>query len=365
MIGRVWTSLPLAIRCELREMLEAATSTLAKTRVASWRIGLTSSVPYDIVYIGRKECIPRVLAVLGVPDQPMQGPKAALSALKSDRTTLVSDVPIPGALKVPMVLDMVMPAKASYLKLLPPQKRLASSCRSVRVEAEAEIERIHRELLDPFAIARWGQSAATVSASLVLHLARVGRLDCLQLDKDTIAAHVGFPCARRGARYWQGCRFGYPEAIFSDPKRLRDTNRVNLWFQLRYAEEAGYDFYDIGHSLARPEGGLLQWKKRQGARLDAWGVHDFFWINSTRKITPTLLWTSPLFSKQGRDLVLNVGIPAGRDAEEIENRFRGLGFAGLSAVHLHAACEITPGVLHRIRSRFETATDVHVVGRFA
>ena len=89
-----------------------------------------------------------------------------------------------------MVLDMVMPAKASYLKLLPPQKRLASSCRSVRVEAEAEIERIHRELLDPFAIARWGQSAATVSASLVLHLARVGRLDCLQPRDLQIAARA-------------------------------------------------------------------------------------------------------------------------------------------------------------------------------
>ena len=132
-------------------------------------------------------------------------------------------------------------------------------------------------------------------------------------------------------------RFGYPEAIFSDPKRLSETNAINFYLALEWAIKNGFDYYDMGTSLGRPEDDLLQWKKRWGGTLDKMGNHGYFYIRLPKIGAAQFLWDAPLFSVEQNNMTLRLGLPDGASDEEAAIHYRKMSFGGLFKVYLHCA----------------------------
>jgi hypothetical protein len=128
-----------------------------------------------------------------------------------------------------------------------------------------DIDRIDRDMLKPYATARHDDGAIQLEPDAVRKMAhpQIGRLDVVYLGDEAVACHLGCMFIRAGKRFWSTVRFGYPEAIFSDHKRLREANSITTYLALEWALENGFDYYNIGISLGRPDSGLLQWKRRR------------------------------------------------------------------------------------------------------
>jgi len=65
-----------------------------------------------------------------------------------------------------------------------------------------------------------------------------------------------------------------------------------------------------------------------------------------------LLWDAPLFAVEHRSLTLHLGLPEGPSDEEVANRYREMGFGGLSKVYLHCARQAGESLLDTLRSRY-------------
>jgi len=212
----------------------------------------------------------------------------------------------------------------------------------------------------PYATARHGPGAAQVSLSVVKQLAAVGRLRLLRHSGTEVAARLEFPIERGGKRYWESCRAGYTERVFSDQKLYGDMNLVNTWIGHQYAREHGFELHDLGIALARPEGGLLQWKRNRGGYVDAWGNHAWYWVKAPAGQAASFFWASPLFGVERHGLILHVGIPEGRSDSEVTARFQRLYFSGLAEVRIHVRKTMSPAVLQELRERYG-GTKVDVV----
>ena len=63
-----------------------------------------------------------------------------------------------------------------------------------------------------------------------------------------------------------------------------------------------------------------------------------------------MLWNTPLFSLEGRGLVLNVGLPATASAAEAIMRCRNFSFTGLAAVRVHCQGEAGTEATRAVRT---------------
>lgn len=111
-----------------------------------------------------------------------------------------------------------------------------------------------------------------------------------------IGCHLGCEVVRGGKRYWSTLRFGYCEAVFSDAKRLREVNSITTFMALEWALQQGFDYYDIGLCLARPDDGLLKWKRRRGGDIDSLGNHAYLFVRLPKTGTAKFLWDTPMFA---------------------------------------------------------------------
>jgi hypothetical protein len=64
------------------------------------------------------------------------------------------------------------------------------------------------------------------------------------------------------------------------------------------------------------------------------------------------LWETPLFAVEGKKLTLHLGLPDGPSDEEIAERYREMGFGGLSRVYLHCAKAPPEKLLETLRGRY-------------
>jgi hypothetical protein len=215
-------------------------------------------------------------------------------------------------------------------------RKLTAEYRFRPITAAAEIERVRTEMLVAYGEARHGWRAVHPSFEEVARAARGGCLHLLLHGDEPVGAHLGMAYEREGRRYFATIRFGYPAAVFQDARRLRDANAMSAHLALRHALDAGFQFYDIGTSVARPDGGLLQFKRRRGGALDPWGC-SWMWLRLPRPGASQLLWDSPVFTLERGGLALNVGIPPGKTLEEAAKRIHELGYAGLRTVRVHGA----------------------------
>jgi hypothetical protein len=206
--------------------------------------------------------------------------------------------------------------------------------------SQQEIERADREMLYPFARARHGDSALQMSSEMVLKSAlERGRLDLVLLMGEVVGCMLGFESIRAGKRYWVADRCGYPDAVYSDSKRLGETNSINHHLAIEQAIENGFDYCDFGFCFAHPDDGLLQFKRRRGAMLSRICLrgYGYFYIRLPKVGAAQLLWETPLFAVEHQNLTLHLGLPEGLSDDEFLTRYRQMGFSGLSKVYLHCA----------------------------
>jgi hypothetical protein len=221
------------------------------------------------------------------------------------------------------------------------------------VTSEPEIERVHREMLVPFAEARHRDGAHTFSIEFVRKIALTrGRLDLVILSGEEVGCKLGYSMVRSGKLYWVALRGGFTEAVFSDPDRLAEANSISAFSGLVQALENGFDFYDMGQCLPRFDDGNLQWKRRRGGALETFRNSNSYFVRLPRDSQARFLWGCPLFSLEGGDLTLRLGLPEGPSDEDVVLRYREAGFGGLSRVYLHCARVASDDLLRQLRSRY-------------
>ena len=350
-----------SMRFELRKAVAWLRDILGRACFWRWeivRFRLREDSLHDILYVGRKTQREFVKVLLGAKFQAVD---SQLKLDTSDRTVWVSEMPTVGALYVPQYLSAVVPLSKSIDEITARYNtELRRNLRKNRLRYrmkqalnDDEIESADREMLRPYAKARHGTAASQIESHEVQRVAKVaGRLDLVLLEDEIVACHLGCVVTRAGKRYWSTVRFGYPDAVFSDTKKLREVNSITTFMALEWAIENGFDFYDIGTCLARPDDGLLEWKRRRGGDVDTLGNDGYLFVRLPKVGAAQFLWETPLFAVEGKQLTLHLGLPDGPSDGEVTNRYREMGFGGLFKIYLH--CSRAPGetLLDTLRSRY-------------
>lgn len=314
--------------------------------------------PNNILYVGRKAR--RDLAETILRSNGSFGEHNKVTMISS-QTTLISEMPIPGAIRVPCYLRTYIPLSQPLSELTARyDKKLRQLLRKSRQNYhtqqaldDATIDQADQGMLQPYARARHGDNVAQLQREEVLKMAKnIGRLDILYLNDEAVGCHLGFPYILDGKRYWAGHRVGFPEVVFSDPKRLHEINSINNYIALELAIENDFDFYDNGTCLARPDDGLLQWKKHRGGAVSARGNHNYFYVRLPKVGAAQFLWDCPLFAVEGNNLAIHFGLPDGPSDDDVATHYREMRFSGLFKIYLH--CARTPGdlLLEKLRDLY-------------
>lgn len=299
----------------------------------------------NIHYVGKVVHLPVLKALLGVPEAE----ELKVENIAAEGKISVYEYPVFNALRIPHCLSTVVKLDKSIEEILASYSRSlrrstlkqAPKFRRAEVMTEVKVEDADKTMLKPYARARNGAGANQMAIGIVKELAfsHYGRLDLLYEDDKVVGCHLGNTYTRRGKRYWHVNRLGYTEEVFSDYARLQDINSANLHLALVTAIKGGYHYCDYGTSLARPGGGLIEWKRRRKGYLTK-ASSDSFYLKVPDIRAAQFFWDSPLFSLEGKKINLHLGVPANKTDEEVKTRYREMGYDGLAKVYL--MCETQP-----------------------
>ncbi|USS53617.1 GNAT family N-acetyltransferase [Pseudomonas kermanshahensis] len=352
-------------RYEIRLLASQVREVLGRACFWRWEVArfrLQQESPYEILYIGRKQ--QREMAKLLIGGKaPGNAPVAASSAAPdaSNHVVVVSEMPTTGALSVPHYLSAVVPLGRALDDITARyDSELRRSIRKNRplyqmrqALSDEEIAMADSQLLRPYATARQGIHAAQFPTDDVFRIAKsVGRLDLITLGDEVIGCHLGCEVTRGGKRYWSTLRFGYSEAVFSDAKKLREVNSITTFMALEWALQHGFDYYDIGLCLARPDDGLLKWKRRRGGDIDSLGNHAYLFVRLPKTGTAKFLWETPMFAVEGDKLTLHLGLPDGPSDEEVASRYHEMVFGGLHKIYLYGDKRSGESFIETLRTRY-------------
>lgn len=286
---------------------------------------------------------------------------SASATAAASHVVVISEMPTSGSLSVPHYLSAVVPLGRPLEDITARyDSELRRSIRKNRplyhmrqALSDEEIAMADRDLLRPYASARQGIHAAQFPTEEVFRIAKsVGRLDLIMLGDEVIGCHLGCEVVRSGKRYWSTLRFGYCEAVFSDAKKLREVNSITTFMALEWALEQGFDYYDIGLCLARPDDGLLKWKRRRGGDIDSLGNHAYLFVRLPKTGTAKFLWDTPMFAVEGDKLTLHLGLPDGPSDEEVASRYHEMVFGGLHKIYLYGGSGAGEPFVETLRSRY-------------
>ena len=292
------------------------------------------------------------------------------ASVKRASVVLIGDFATPGSLRVPIEIHTAIPLNrtieeisSAYDHSMRRVIRQEKSRSEVRhVVDSAAINNAERDMLRPYAAARYGRDAAQIDESVVQQIAVThGRLDVVYQEGKPVSCHLGYRSTHQGRKYWHGMRFGYTEAVFSDPKRLFRINSVNSYLAIEWAINNNYDYYGFGFSLGQPDDGLLQWKRRRGAHLDSSLKRDHFYVRLPKTGVAQLLWNTPLFDDKDGSYDLHIGLPAQLSDAEAIDRYLLIGFGGISTVYVHHARPISEALLaafQNLYSSYNSATTI-------
>lgn len=357
----VRAQVPEAQRLELRLGVDRWRSRIERARPWQWALAELAPHPgtgLRTAYLGRPEEAWRAAALLGLPGGA--APLEPVSLLAFDGA-VVSEAPLPGALRVPWSLHAVVPLTGGVEAVLATfdgelRRRLRKAlagCTRTPVTSDEDVERVNREMIEPYAQYRHGARTAHIPLAAVKRMAReTGRLDVVSSQGAPVACHLGYRLTRAGRRSWVTLRFGYPEEVFTDARRLRDANSLNVHQALVWAAENGFDAYDMGSSPARPDDGLLQWKRRRGGHVEDVLPDGHFFLRLPARGAAEYLWHSPVFALEARAVTLALGVPHGLSADAALARYREFAFGGLSRVDLYSAGPLATATLERLRGVF-------------
>ncbi|WP_207878380.1 hypothetical protein [Pseudomonas sp. 32_A] len=354
-----------SMRFEIRKLLIWTQDIMGRACLWRWEIArfrLQKSNDYEVLYVGRKSRREMARLLIGgkpeVDTQPGDGPQQSGAA---SHRLLISEMPSAGALYVPHYLSAIIPLGRPLEEIIARYdgelRRSIRKCRPLyrmqQVLTDGAIGKADREMLQPYAQARHGLYAKQFDSQEVVRIAQtVGRLDLIMKGDEVVACHFGCVITRAGKRYWSTLRFGYPEAVFSDPKRLREVNSITTFMALEWAIEQGFDYYDIGQCLARPDDGLLKWKRRRGGDVDTLGNQAYMFVRLPKAGIAKFLWEFPLFAVEDSKLTLHLGLPDGPSDQEVVDRYREMVFGGLFKIYIY--CAKAPGelLLENLRDRY-------------
>ena len=324
----------------IKQVLRAAAPWIwAPGRLKVERAGTTAVVDWT----GRPDNLGPVAAYLNA--QAVDGHSAQHPCISGIRAF---DFWRPGTFKVPVYLDAVIDLSRPYDETLRDcnenirrvVRRHAGRVEVVHVRDPAAVEALNHALLRPFAEARHGSETAHVRLETVQRFARGdsgGRVTALYSEGVPLACHVGFESCPRGIRTWNALRFGYAQQVFEDPRLLDEFNTVNLYWAAVWAFENGFAQYNIGASPGQPDGGLLQWKCRRGARVDVDRTERFFYLDVPMAERPRFLWASPIYFENHGSLGLALGVPDQTTLDDVINRWRRIVFHGVSQVQIYCS----------------------------
>ncbi|WP_028633904.1 hypothetical protein [Pseudomonas parafulva] len=363
-----------SLRYDLRLWASKAGELVARACFWRWemsRFRLQPASPYEILYIGRKQQREMAKLLIGGKGHVAQTVDGTPQR-DAGQVVVVSEMPTAGALSVPHYLSAVVPLGRALEDITARyDSELRRSIRKHRplyamrqATTDEEIAMADRELLRPYATARQGIHAAQFPTEEVFRIAKtVGRLDLITLGDEVIGCHLGCEVVRDGKRYWSTLRFGYCEAVFSDAKRLREVNSITTFMALEWALAQGFDYYDIGLCLARPDDGLLKWKRRRGGDIDSLGNHAYLFVRLPKKGTADFLWETPLFAVEGNKLTLHLGLPTGASAEQVASRYHEMVFGGLHKIYLYGREEAVQGLEQALQNRYANLQSSPVMQR--
>lgn len=369
MLDRIRQRLPPALEYPLLGAAARARQAAALAGVWRWTrrpLPAPEGEPYEVVFVGPLSLWGRAASLVGCSE----GRGAWAGPTRPAGTALVSGFPVPGWTRVPWQLNTVVRLGRPVDALLADHNRkVARRLRALRMRARLEpvrddtdVVRLSREMIEPFAVARHGEVTTHVSLDRMRSVARgPGRLDLLYFDGEPVGCELGTVRVRGRQRRWVSLRFGCPRGVFSDPERLAEANSLATYLEMVRALEDGFDVYDMGSSPARPDGGLLQWKRKRGGELDALLPDGFFWVRPPRPGAARFLWNTPLFGVEGAGIVLHLGLPEAATDDDVAARYRDMGFRGLSEVRLHCARPPGEALLARLRELHERPPPVRVV----
>jgi hypothetical protein len=360
LLYRLYQPIPPSLRAELKWILEALRELRRKAQFWKWvRVDLSPpGCTHEVRYSGR-----------GTQTEVVELQLSGSSQRMNDCDPVaVSEFPLPGSLRVPRFIQPVVPLDlplddllACYgdkLRRVVRQQLLKATI--VRAATPQEIAHADETMLQPYARARYGPGADQLSRTTVMNIATRpdGRMDILHSDGEAAACHLGFKRIRKGKLYWNAIRFGFAEAIFTNSKRLHEVNSVNVFLATKYAKENGFDYYGLGDCLARPDDGLLHWKRRRGGILDASQCQEWFYVRLPERGACSFLWNTPLFSAQlrGAKLTLHIGIPKERSDTDVLARYREMSFGGLFEMVIHTERPLAQTLLDALGELFENIT---------
>ena len=290
----------------------------------------------------------------------------------SDRRAFVTEIPFPGALRVPTYLRTTIPLNRTIEEIMADyDDKLRRSLikqrtlyRRQQVLDDDGIEYADLKMVRPFAWERHGSTANILPPDVFRRFAKeFGRLDFVMYGDEAVACMLGNEHIVEGKRHWLANRCGYPETVFSDPKRLGETNSINHHLAIEWAIQNGFDYCDLGSCIARPDHGLLQFKRRRGAELNNKGLagKSFFYVRLPKTGEAQFLWTTPLFAIERGKLTLHLGLPEGSGDDEFLSRYRQMGYGGITKVYLHCARTPDESLLTRLNGIFKRQTDYSIV----
>lgn len=354
-----------SIRYEMRHLASQVREVLARACFWRWEVArfrLQQESPYEIVYVGRKQQREMAKLLIAGKGQGSAGIVDSTSATTAaSHVVVVSEMPTAGALSVPHYLSAVVPLGRALEDITARyDSELRRSIRKHRplyrmrqALTDEEIAMADRDLLRPYASARQGIHAAQFPTAEVFRIAKsVGRLDLITCGDEVIGCHLGCEVVRGGKRYWSTLRFGYCQAVFSDARKLREVNSITTFMALEWALEKGFDYYDIGLCLARPDDGLLKWKRRRGGDIDPLGNHAYLFVRLPRTGTAKFLWDTPMFAVEGDKLTLHLGLPDGPSDEEVASRYQEMVFGGVHKIYLYGRNGAGESFLETLRNRY-------------
>ena len=277
-------------------------------------------------------------------------------ALSGDtkQRAFITGIPLLGSICIPHNLTSLIPLKNRSLDevLMGFEKtkrrtinNAASGYLLNQISDIKEVYRLNQEMLMPYALARHGKTVIQLTLEFVAGMAtKYGRLHLLVKDGKEVGCLIGFESICNKKRYWLMIREGFPDFIFNDKNSQREKHIMIIYRELEWAIENGYDYYDMGFNQAYPEKGPIQFKRSLGAELSTLNNYNFFYLKIPKNMAAKFYWENPQFAVEGKTVVLHLGLPEGKTANEVSERYKLLNFGGLSKVYLH--CDSIPSGTH-------------------
>jgi hypothetical protein len=356
MIKKILRHLPASIRITLSERynrIKALLGILAVWRIVVCRVNWTRGSTTGFWFIGRKTQLQ--LANVIFNQSPLISDQANENA--GSGRAIISELPFPGSYCIPHYLSTILTLSnsiESQIKAIDKNKyRLYKNERpafSTRLVSDIQdIKRLQKTMLEPYALERYGSAVAQLTDEEVIKMAtQTGAFHLVCEGDAEVACHIGSRYEYDGKLHWLSVRAGYPEHIYADSKAYGRINAIDVFLEIEWAISQGYDCFDLSISLANPENGVLQWKRKLRGRLSLKENHEYFYIKPPRGSEPEFFWETPLISVKRGQLILHLGWPASQDEDAFLSRYKQMGFDGLATVNLYTPMQPSDVMLERL-----------------